>query len=267
MCLEDQALALLRDQVGIIILGTVFLFVGIVACCIAAIRGRGGVRILAWFGIFNIMYGAILLAQAPAVFSMLPRSTSAIRPYVIPIINYLIIIPALLFWMELSRGRMRRFVRIATIATAIVGIAGVASTIFTQSSSRLMPYSDLMSILVVSVLLAYAFVLAVPPLAKRFGVQHNRVSSIGTLVLAAATLYAYLSSVFHLPEFSLLEPLAFAVFVFSMGYTAADKIFTDSRRLLSIEKELAIARTSRTPFSPAAFQRSKLFTSTPHTFL
>ena len=131
MHLEDQVLALLRDQVGLIILGTVFLFVGIVACCIAAIRGRGGVRILVWFGILNLMSGAILLAQAPAAFSLLPRSTWAIRSYVIPIINYLIIIPALLFWMELSRGRIRRFVQIATIATAIVGIAGVYSTIFT----------------------------------------------------------------------------------------------------------------------------------------
>jgi hypothetical protein len=52
---DEQVLTLLRSQVGLIILGTVFLFVGIVACCIAAIRGRGGVRILVWFGIFNIM--------------------------------------------------------------------------------------------------------------------------------------------------------------------------------------------------------------------
>jgi sigma-B regulation protein RsbU (phosphoserine phosphatase) len=249
---DEQVLTLLRSQVGLIILGTVFLFVGIVACCIAAIRGRGGVRILVWFGIFNIMYGAITLAQVPAVFSLLPQSTWAIRPYVIPIINYLIFIPALLFWMELSRGRIRRFVQIATIATAIVGIAGVYSTIFTQSPSRLMPYSNLMSILVICVLLAYAFVLAVPPLARRFGGRHHRVSSIGTLVLAAATLYAYCSSVFHLPEYPFLQPIAFAVFVFSMGYTAADKIFTDSRRLLSIEKELAIARDIQNSILPSS---------------
>ena len=252
MHLEDQVLALLRDQVGLIILGTVFLFVGIVACCIAAIRGRGGVRILVWFGILNLMSGAILLAQAPAAFSLLPRSTWAIRSYVIPIINYLIIIPALLFWMELSRGRIRRFVQIATIATAIVGIAGVYSTIFTQSSSRLMPYSNLMSILVIVVLLALALVIAIPPLARRFRVPHNRVSSIGTLVLAVATLYAYLASFLHLPEPPLLVPLAFAAFVFSMGYTAADKIFTDSRRLLSIEKELAIARDIQNSILPSS---------------
>jgi sigma-B regulation protein RsbU (phosphoserine phosphatase) len=248
--LEDQVLASLRDQVGLIILGTVFLFVGLVACCIAAIRGRGGVRILVWFGILNLMYGAILLAQAPAVLSMLPRSTWASRPYVIPIINYLIFLPALLFWMELSRGRIRRFVRIAIIATAIIGVAGVYSTIFTQSSSRLMPYSNLMSILVFLVLLALALVIAIPALSRRFRVLHNNVSSIGTLVFAVAALYMYLASYLHLPEPPLLEPLAFAAFIFSMGYTAADKIFTDSRRLLTIEKELAIARDIQNSILP-----------------
>jgi sigma-B regulation protein RsbU (phosphoserine phosphatase) len=60
----------------------------------------------------------------------------------------------------------------------------------------------------------------------------------------------YLASYLHLPEPPLLEPLAFAAFIFSMGYTAADKIFTDSRRLLTIEKELAIARDIQNSILP-----------------
>jgi len=144
--LEDQVLASLRDQVGLIILGTVFSVRGSRACCIAAIRGRGGVRILVWFGILNLMYGAILLAQAPraqhapAIDLGIPSLCHT--DHQLPDLS-----SALLFWMELSRGRIRRFVRIAIIATAIIGVAGVYSTIFTQSSSRLMPYSNLMSIL------------------------------------------------------------------------------------------------------------------------
>ncbi len=37
--MEEQVLTMLRDQVGTIMLGTVFLFVGLVACGISAIRG------------------------------------------------------------------------------------------------------------------------------------------------------------------------------------------------------------------------------------
>ena len=80
--MEDQALGIIRNQVGAIILGSVFLFIGLAACALAAIRGRGGVRPLAWQGIFSALYGARLLAQSPAAFSLFPRSTWASRDYV-----------------------------------------------------------------------------------------------------------------------------------------------------------------------------------------
>ena len=67
---------MLRGQVGGIMLGTVFLFIGLAACGIAAIRGGGRVRILVWFGIFSAMYGARILAQVPAAFT----AAAAIKP-------------------------------------------------------------------------------------------------------------------------------------------------------------------------------------------
>ena len=94
--MNDQVLLILRGQVGGIMLGTVFLFIGLAACGVAAIRGGARVRILVWFGIFSAMYGARILAQVPAAFSLLPRSTWAKSPFVIVIITYLILIPALL---------------------------------------------------------------------------------------------------------------------------------------------------------------------------
>jgi hypothetical protein len=44
--LEDQTLSWLRGQLAYIILGTVFLFFGLTACAIAAIRQRTEIRIL-----------------------------------------------------------------------------------------------------------------------------------------------------------------------------------------------------------------------------
>ena len=54
--MEEQVLTMLRDPVGTIMLGTVFLFVGLVACGISAIRGRRKYRILVWFGLLNVMW-------------------------------------------------------------------------------------------------------------------------------------------------------------------------------------------------------------------
>ena len=245
--MEDQVLMMLRGQVSGIILGTVFLFIGLAACAIAVIRGGGRVRILVWFGIFSAMYGARILAQTPAAFSVLPRSTWASRPYVIAIITYLILVPALFFWLELSLGKLRRFLQITVIAAVVVGIAGVCSTLVAGSPYKFMPYHILLAIWCI---LALAVVNAVPSLAKRFLVIQSRVSVIGTLVLAVAVLYVNLAALLHLPFYGFFEPLAFAVFVFSLGYVAAEKIFADERRLLSIQNELEIAREIQSSILP-----------------
>jgi sigma-B regulation protein RsbU (phosphoserine phosphatase) len=252
--LEDQVLATLRDQVGGIILGAIFLFIGLAACGMAAIRRRGGVRILVWFGIFSALYGGRILTQMPAAFSVLPRSTWASRPYVTAIISYLINIPALLFWLELSLGRLRRFVRIMTLAVSLVGIGGVCSAFITPSPFSFMPYNRLM---VICFLLAVAVVSAVPSLAKRWMVISGRILALGTLVLAAVALYDNAQDFLHLPSFAWSEPFAFAVFILSLGYVAAEKIFADERRLLSIENELAIARHIQNSILPSSVPELK----------
>src|SRR5271157_4299548 len=47
-----------------------------------------------------------------------------------------------------------------------------------------------------------------------------------------------------------LEPAAFTLFGFSQGWVAAEKVFADERRLVSIENELAIAREIQTSILP-----------------
>jgi sigma-B regulation protein RsbU (phosphoserine phosphatase) len=239
---------MLRGQVGGIMLGTVFLFIGLAACGIAAIRGGARVRILVWFGIFSAMYGTRILAQAPGAVSVLPRSAWDRSPYVIAIITYLILIPALLFWVELSLGRVRRILQITAIAVSVFGIAAACSALITESPFRFMPYNNLLAIWC---FLALAVVNAVPILAKKFLVIQSRISVIGTLVLAVAVLYANLGPFLHLPYYPFFEPLAFAVFVFSLGYVAAERVFADERRLLSIENELEIAREIQTSILPS----------------
>ncbi len=239
---------MLRGQVAGIMLGTVFLFIGLAACGIAAIRGGGRVRILVWFGIFSAMYGARILAQVPAAFTALSRSSWAQSPYVITIITYLILIPMLLFWLELSLGRVRRLLQVTAIAALAFGIAGVCVAFVTESPYRFIPYNNLLAIWC---LLALAVVNAVPSFAKKFLVIQSRVSEIGTLVLAIAVLYTNLAGFLHIRLYPSFEPLAFAVFVLSLGYVAAERVFADERRLLSIENELAIAREIQSSILPS----------------
>jgi len=242
---------MLRGQVLAIILGAVFLFVGLAACAIAAIRGHGGIRILIWFGILDAMYGVRILAQVPALLMGLQLSAS-VGSYAVAVIDYLIIIPGLLFWLELSLGSLRRFLQIAATAASMIGIAGVSAIVMTGSPDRFKLYTNwqLIVVFVVLALIVSAPLVSAPRLAKHFGIMRSRVSAIGTLVLALAALYSNLGDFLHVPRYRFLEPVAFAVFVFSLGYVATQRIFADERRLLAIESELAIARDIQNSILP-----------------
>jgi phosphoserine phosphatase RsbU/P len=244
---EEQVLTMLRGQVGPIMLGTVFLFVGLIACAISAIRSRKENRILLWFGLLNVMWGIRILAYAPAAFSMLPRPLWASRLNAIAILSYLTVIPGLLFFIEMSRGILRRFLQILLLAELPICAAGVGAVLFTKSPYRFIHYSN---VLVVLFVLLVALVISIPVMAKKSGIQRHRISTIGFLVVGVAALYANLRGFFGLPEYQVLEPLAFAVLIFSLGYVVAEKIFSDGRRLIAIENELAIAREIQTSILP-----------------
>jgi len=250
--LEDQALGIIRGQVGAIILGSVFLFIGLAACALAAVRGRGGVRLLAWQGIFSALYGARILAQSPAAFSILPRSTWADRDYVVATITYVILIPAVLFWLELSLGIGRRLLQVTLLAALVNAIGGVSLAVISRSPWAFLNYNK---VLVTCCFLPLAVVVAVPSLAKRFLAVPSRILAIGTLVLAGAVLYNNLQDFLHLPSHSSFEPIAFAAFILSLGYVAAEKVFADERRLISIENELAIAREIQSSILPSSIPK------------
>jgi hypothetical protein len=127
---------LLRGQLGYIILGTVFLFFGLTACAIAAIRQRTEVRVLIWWGIWSGMYGARLLAQTPAVIAVMPRSLQIGAPYVSNAITYLLVVAALLAWSELTVGKMRLLIQIMVFPASAIAIAAIGWFFFTGSADK-----------------------------------------------------------------------------------------------------------------------------------
>jgi sigma-B regulation protein RsbU (phosphoserine phosphatase) len=244
--LEDQILTMLRDQVSAIMLGTVMVFAGLSVCAVAAIRGRVGVRVLIWFGILTAMYGFRVLARVPAVFAALRLSGASSD--VVAILDLSMLIPGLLFCIELSVGNLRRFFRFALIAALLIGVGGVCSTILTGSPGR---FDGASNILVISVFLVLTVFTCVPTLAKRSWIRRNRITAIGALVLALAIVYSNLGGFFHLPYYRSFEPLAFMLYMFSLGYVAVEGIFANNRRLLAIESELAVAREIQSSILPS----------------
>ena len=135
--LGDERALMLNEQFGVVILGTIFLFIGVAACCVAAIRGRAARRILAWFGVFSAMYGVRLFAEVPAAFRLMVGPFWSYAPQLVWIITYVILIPALLFWVQLSLGTLRRFFQLMVFPACAIAVAGIFVTLLSRDSPKI----------------------------------------------------------------------------------------------------------------------------------
>jgi phosphoserine phosphatase RsbU/P len=238
--LEDQVVAMLRGQLVEIISGAVFLFMGLAACSIAAIRWRSGVRLFVWLGVWSATYGAGRLTQSPAVVAALPHSFQMGVPYVNTVIAYLTVVVAFLAFLELSLGKVRLLIEIVIFAGIAVALAGIGWFVFGGSAGKFIPYNHLVT---VCGLLVIVTVVIVKRLSDKFLVLLNRrVLAVGTLVFLLEALWVNLSRPLQYQTPRLLDHLAFAAFLLSFGYVAVQIVFTNERRLLSIENELEVAR-------------------------
>ena len=106
MTAEDPLLILIRGHLPELFLGPVFLFVGLCACGLAAIRRRG-FGVLLWFGLFIGMAGTRIAAGAATALGLAPDSAWPSRVSIF--IDHFLVVPGTLFWAELSVGKLRRF--------------------------------------------------------------------------------------------------------------------------------------------------------------
>jgi len=72
-----------------VILGTIFLFIGIFSCAIALARRGSARKVLGWFGIFSGMYGVRLFAAVPAAFRLLVGQLASHAQQFVWIITFL----------------------------------------------------------------------------------------------------------------------------------------------------------------------------------
>lgn len=251
--MQDQGLEMLRGQLADIILGAVFLFIASqmwAACSIAAIRRQSGVGLFIWLGIWSAIYGIGLLTQSPAVVAALPLSIQRSVPYVTTGIAYLTLVVGLCAFLELSLGIVRLLIKILIFAGIAVALAGIGWFVFGGSAYRFIPYNTL---IVVCALLILVTVVAVKKLSDRFMVLLNRrVLAVGTLVFALEALWGNLSRKLHYQTPRVLGDLAFAVFLLSFAIVAVQMISANERRLLSIDKELEVARQLQFSILPTA---------------
>jgi phosphoserine phosphatase RsbU/P len=249
MSAADAALETLRGNVIDIVLGTVFLTVGATACAIAAIRWRRGGPILVWLGIWSGMQGLQKLAQTPTILTVLPSSLKPVVPYVSTAVMYLLLISALFAWRELSLGKLRFLLELEIFVGLAIALVGIATFVLGGPADKWMFYNNLLAVFAMLVLLAAVLV---PKFSRFLVIPNHRVLAAATLIFALEVLYTNLGTVLQYRPLPLVDSLGLAVLLFSLGYVALEIVFTNERRLLSIETELETARQIQSSILPAS---------------
>ena len=248
--METGTFTIDRIQLASVVLGTIFLFFGLVSCVIAAIRRQVEARALVWLGLWSGMFGASLLLRTAPVFDALPRATQLCVPFTINAIRFLLVVAAMLVWSELTLGKMRLLAQTIARLGGILAFAGIARFILVGWDEKLIPLNNLLA---VCALIFLALAVVVPRLSTKYLVFPNRILAVSTLVFTADALFRNVSGWLRLPriELPLLDETAFAFFLFSFAYVAGQKVFANERRLLAIESELEVARQIQASILPS----------------
>jgi len=247
--MTPETQSLLRAELANLIAGYFFLFIGLIAFSIAAIRRRGGVRILVWIGIWSIIFGANMLVQSPVIIASLPVSLEPARSLWAVAGSYLTIVAAALAFLELTLGTLRRFLKLLLVVDVAVAVAGIGAFLISGRANTFIRYNQMLAVIALVTLLA---TVSVPSLSRRFLIlSHHRVLTIGTFIFAAEALWVNLGRPFDINVPSIYSSLGFAVLLLSFGYVALDMILANERRLLAIDSELQIARQLQFSILPA----------------
>ncbi|HME58937.1 MAG TPA: PP2C family protein-serine/threonine phosphatase [Terracidiphilus sp.] len=245
MNLHDPILELVRAHIVDTLFGAIFLFIGLCACTIAAIRRQSQVRLLVWCGLFIGMYGARMLANVATALDLAPGSPWPIRIDIF--VNYTIVIPSLLFWAELSRGFFRRIFLALALAASIIAIVGFSWFFMGKSPYTFLRFNSVIAVFSM-IVLGVLFVL--PGATKKYLVLQSRVLRFVVPAIALIVLYVDIGFLFGVPPPPHIEPITFAFWICAIGYEAATHTFENERRLLTIESELETARQIQASILP-----------------
>ena len=238
-------LLLLRHQLAGLLLGAVYLFIGLFSCSIAAIRRRSESRLLVWLGLFMGFYGLRMLADAVAVLHLCGASPWPLRLSIV--VDYLLNIPGLMFWIELSRGALRRLLHVFVLASALSALIGLS-----WYAAGGPPYLFLRGngLIAIAMLFFIGVFVLVPALSRKYLVIQSRAFGVVLGVIASIALYVNVKWFFGSPPAPWIEPVTFGIWVAALGYEASKRTFDNERRLLSIESELETARQIQAAILP-----------------
>jgi phosphoserine phosphatase RsbU/P len=224
--------------------GVILLTIGIAAAGIFFYRRRSADRTPLYFALFVIPYAVRIFLRDQvflSVFAIPPGAADHINHT----ITFTISLPLLFLFLEIVDTRWRAVLRWALVVQLTFSFFAILSEIFGIGLDAAFIANNVLVMSSWIVLIIFLFFLRPPgPLPPEL-----RVVAVGLGLLGLFVFHANLSSLHLLPG-SDVEPVGFLIFVCTLGYLVAHRIFAREESLLAIQKELQIARQIQASILP-----------------
>jgi phosphoserine phosphatase RsbU/P len=234
--------ARLRADAASIAITTVALTFAVAALAVYLIRRGRSDRTLLWFAVFGAMYGARIMLGTPVFLAGFGVSNNAAAA-IVALITYCIQIPGILFAVSIIDAWGKELARVLLALTFVEAALGTFTVVTGVGIPRMFTVNNLLVIFVF--LPGYVWLFY-----KNSAGYRMVVLKAAFAIFILAVLFDNISGVITLPVAFRTEPFAFVILLAGMGWAAAQRTISDQQRLVSIERELEIARTIQKSILP-----------------
>jgi sigma-B regulation protein RsbU (phosphoserine phosphatase) len=220
-----SALDLARMLFGVLIVAA-----GTVSCLFFAFRRKQREYSLLYFGLGAILYGVRLFINGSASY-MHGR-----WDWITEVISLVIPIPLLLFFTATMAKRWRRLALWSIGVFSVIGAVGMVELFLVHSERATQRAIHLIAVVVIPILMVLLFV------GGRSATREQKILRAGFFVFLLFIVHTNLANIGAIPHGPDLEFIGFVTFLGCLGYVAAARTHQNEEQLLTLNKELAIAR-------------------------
>jgi len=241
---EEQLRSNLRQDLPLLILGSIIAAIGVAAVVVQLSRWRSGERVLLWFGLFAGPYGLRLLANT-IPFQMAFGQPQSFWPYVNKLVEFAIMVPALLLFEDFYGKGWRSSVRWLIWGYVVFATIGFASIVI-QRRPDLLPTAGIGTVFLLPAILLLGILMGYKPPQ----VQDQGVLSLGLVALFLTFANDRIASTRLFGWHANTEPYGLFVLICCLGYVATRRVLANETLLVSLAEEMRAATQIQSSILP-----------------